>query len=195
MDVEICQQLKVGNEHAFRLIYDRYYVLLCRFANQLLHNPVVTEEIVDDVIFNLWLHRNDIDITTSLRAYLLRSVRNRCLNELKDSARREEISLSSLSDEENIAFLEYLFADERHPLGELIERELEAELHRAIEELPKECRTCFKKSRIEHKKYEEIASELGVSVNTVKYHMKNALSILQKRFGQYIEVLLLYFFN
>lgn len=192
---EMLQRLRAGDERAFRFIYDQYYGLLCRFANQLLHDTAVAEEIVDDVVFNLWLHHEDIEITCSLRAYLLRSVRNRCLNELNSASRRKELSLSSLSNEDNMAFLDYLFADDSHPLGELIERELESELRKAIEALPAECRVVFKKSRIECKKYEEIASELGISVNTVKYHMKHALSILYKRFGQYLEVLLIYFFN
>lgn len=54
----------------------------------------------------------------------------------------------------------------------LLEQELEEELKRSIDELPLECRKVFYKSRFEQKKYEEIATELGISVNTVKYHIK-----------------------
>lgn len=54
----------------------------------------------------------------------------------------------------------------------LLEQELEDELKRSIDELPLECRRVFYKSRFEQKKYEEIAEELGISVNTVKYHIK-----------------------
>ena len=38
-----------------------------------------------------------------------------------------------------------------------------------------------------HKKYAEIAAELGISVNTVKYHMKNALAYLHKRLEDYVK--------
>lgn len=41
--------------------------------------------------------------------------------------------------------------EENQPLGVLLERELEDELTRSIEELPVECRTVFKKSRFEQK--------------------------------------------
>ena len=37
------------------------------------------------------------------------------------------------------------------------------------------------------KKYEEIALEFGISINTVKYHIKNALSLLQKRLDNYLH--------
>ena len=57
-----------------------------------------------------------------------------------------------------------------------------------------ECRTVFKKSRFEQKKYEEIALELGISINTVKYHIKNALALLQKRLDNYLHLLIIYIF-
>ena len=105
---------------------------------------------------------------------------------------REELHFSSFLLPENMELLDTLFAETEHPLGVLLERELEDELNRSIEELPAECRMVFKKSRFEQKKYEEIASELGISVNTVKYHIKQALAFLQKRLGNYLKLLLVY---
>lgn len=194
MDELIIKKLKQGDERAFRFIYDRHYVLLCRFANRLLDNRDLAEEIVDDVIFWLWEHRSELDITSSIRAYLMRAVRNRCLNELTSRTLKEEVSLSSFMFPENIDLIEVLFVEENHPLGYLLEQELEEELFRAIEELPAECRAVFKKSRFEQKSYEEIAREQNISVNTVKYHIKNALAFLQKRLQQYLHLLVFYFF-
>lgn len=87
MEKLIIEQLKQGNEDAFKYIYKQHYVLLCRFANQMLADAALAEEIVDDAIFYLWEHRSDIEIEYSIRAYLMRAVRNRCLNEL-NSLRR-----------------------------------------------------------------------------------------------------------
>ena len=75
----------------------------------------------------------------------------------------------------------------------LLDAELENEIKKIIEELPKECRNVFKKSRLEEKKYAEIAHELGISINTVKYHMKSALSTLQGKLEKYLLLLLLLF--
>lgn len=88
MEKLILERLRQGDEKAFRHIFDRYYTLLCRFANQILNDESLAEEIVDDAIFYLWEHRADIEITHTIRAYLMRSVRNRCLNE-------PELTLSS----------------------------------------------------------------------------------------------------
>ena len=58
----IIGQLKKGDENAFRHIYERHYVLLCRYACQLLEDASLAEEVVDDAIFYLWEHRTDIEI-------------------------------------------------------------------------------------------------------------------------------------
>ncbi len=191
MDLDTLRRLKAGDELAYRKIYDNYYVWLCRFAYQILHDEALAEEAVDDAILHLWEHRREIDEIRSLQAYLIRSVRNRCVDELRLATQRKTVPLSLLTDEENIAFLDYLFRDDtRHPLGLLLEQELQTEIRRCIATLPEECRRVFLKSRVEQKKYEEISVELGISVNTVKYHIKKALSLLHKRFGPYLEILI-----
>lgn len=194
MEKQLIENLRRGDESAFRCIYDRHYESLCRFADLFLHDTALAEEIVDDAIFYLWEHRTEVEIVYSLRAYLMKSVRNRCLNELNSLSHREELRFSSFSLPENVEFLDTLFIEKEHPLGYLLEQELEDELVRSIEALPEECRTVFKKSRFEQKKYEEIAQELNISVNTVKYHIKNALAFLQKRMSGYLKLLLCYIF-
>ena len=46
---------------------------------------------------------------------------------------------------------------------------------------------------MKEKKYEEISQELGISINTVKYHIKNALSFLQTELSKYLIALILFF--
>ena len=186
-DTLIIEHLRRGDEEAFKYIYERHYILLCRFANQILNDAALSEEVVDDAIFYLWEHRREIEITYSVRAYLM-------LNELQSLSHREELHFSSFMLPENMEFLDSVFVEENQPLGVLLEQELEDELTRSIEELPVECRTVFKKSRFEQKKYEEIALELGISINTVKYHIKNALALLQKRLDNYLHLLIIYIF-
>ena len=50
----IVEQLKNGNEDAYKYIYDYHYVLLCHVANQYLNDNFLSETIVGDVIFHLW---------------------------------------------------------------------------------------------------------------------------------------------
>ena len=108
MEELILERLRQGDEKAFKHIFDRYYTLLCRFANQILNDTSLAEEIVDDAIFYLWEHRADIEITHTIRAYLMRSVRNRCLNELNSLSHRTEHSFSTYLSDDNLEFLDTL---------------------------------------------------------------------------------------
>lgn len=87
MDETLIRRIKQGDEKAFDAVYREYYPLLCRFALQLLRSPELAEEVVDDVFFALWNQRSEIDIR-SLKAYLLKAVRNKSLNEMNSLAHR-----------------------------------------------------------------------------------------------------------
>lgn len=183
--------LKRGDEKAYKYLYDRHYALLCKFANEWLQDPFWAETIVEDTIFHIWEIRENFDIQSSIRSYLLRAVRNRCLNHLQLESEKREIRFSKLQREE--LDLPAGKSTDEHPLGVLLERELENEIIKAVEALPEECKRVFRKSRFEHKSVGEIAVELDISVNTVKYHIKKALSSLRTDLGRYLVDLSLFF--
>ena len=144
----IIEQLKQGNEEAYKYLYRHHYALLCHIAREYVGDDFLAETLVGDVVFHLWEVHETLDIQVSLRSYLVRAVRNHCMEE---------------------------------------------EIHHAIRNLPEVCRKVFIKSRFEGKKYEEIATELNISVNTVKYHIKSALSSLHSELGKYLIILILFF--
>lgn len=187
----IVKQLKEGNEGAYHYIYEHHYALLCHIANGYVKDQFMAEVIVGDTIFHLWEVRESLEISVSIRQYLLKAVRNNCINYLNKERRKKETTFSTLTPTElnniNIAL------SESHPLGILIEGELEAEIYKAIDKLPYECRQVFDKSRFDRKSYEEISQELNISVNTVKYHIKNALASLRTSLAKYLITLFLLF--
>ncbi len=188
----IKEMLKQGNEEAYRYLYKHHYVFLCHVAYGYVHDDHLAESLVGDVMFHLWEVHETLDIRSSLRSYLTRAVRNRCLDYLSSNYEKNEIVFSALDTDASIPARSLL--SDSHPLGTLLERELEEEILRAIGSLPEECRRVFLKSRFEEKKYEEISQELGISVNTVKYHIKKALAILYEELERYLLCLLMLLF-
>ncbi|MDR0332853.1 MAG: RNA polymerase sigma-70 factor [Dysgonamonadaceae bacterium] len=183
-DTEIIAGLKQGSNWAYKQLYEHHYVPLCKVASTFLSDDFLAQTIVDDLIVNLYEKRESLNISSSLRAYLIRSVRNRCLNHFQLKYETQEVKFSTINTF-NHWLLTSLDAND-YPLGKLIEKELEQKINESIERLPPECREVFKKSRFEDKKYEEIAEEMNISVNTVKYHIKNALQILRKDLDRYL---------
>ncbi|GHU89298.1 DNA-directed RNA polymerase sigma-70 factor [Bacteroidia bacterium] len=185
---QIIQGLKDGDNQAYKYLYDRHYVLLCNIAFTYLNDAQLSQMLVDDMIFHIYEKRETLFINISLRAYLVRSVRNRCISHLRSEYEKREINFSVVDIPEDKLLS---IADENYPLAILLEKELEMEIQSAIARLPSECRKVFEKSRYEGLNYETIAKELNISVNTVKYHIKNAISRLSKELDKYLLAILL----
>lgn len=180
-----------GEEWAYRAIYDRHYEVLCRVAYDYVKDQYIAESIVGDTIFHIWERRESLNIQGPIRRYLIRAVRNRCLDLLASQYVRRTVSATGggnidNSDEEYVSFDG---VDENHPLGILLEKELEDKVVEAVESLPSECRAVFEKSRFEGKSYQEIADSLGISINTVKYHMKGAIARIYAHLERYLIII------
>ena len=182
----LVQQLKNGVDAAYKYLYDQHYQILCHVAAQYVKDDFLAETIVGDVIFHLWEVRETIEINTSVRSYLMTCVRNRCIDYLKSQYHKREVAHSD-TGLRDFPVLQYV-KDDDYPLGKLLEKELEDEIMNAINRLPEECRRVFNMRRFENRKYEEIAQELKISVNTVKYHIKHALALLHEDLGKYLTM-------
>ena len=189
-DTFIIERMRAGDSAAFRLVFDNNYVVLFRFACQLTRDRALAEEIADDTILYLWQNCDRIDISRSIRSYLMQAVKTRCIDELRSNRRRAKYETTEITAEENLAFLSSIFTDAGRPLGILLSNELEDVLNRSINKLPPECSAVFRQSRFEQKHYDRIAADLGISVNTVKYHIKHALAFLRKDLAGYLRWLI-----
>ena len=170
-DRELLARLRAGETSAFDAIFRANYALLVRVAEAMLRDRAPAEEIAQEVMLELWRRREALDVTESVRGYLLQATRNRSLNALRHRAieRRSEPQLAA-----GVSRLPPTDAAVR-------EREIEVAIHAAMDNLPDRCRQIFELSRIEGLKYAEIAARLGISVKTVEVQMGKALRILRER--------------
>ena len=176
--------LKKGDEKAFRQLYDLYYDQLCMLAFQFVRDCFTAASLVGDVIHHIWENRETLQIHTSFKSYLVTAVKNRCVNHL-EHLRVIQQSEQKLAQQLIERQQDYI-SDYDYPLGRLIAMELEESIEKAINSLPAECREVFRLSRMEELSYPEISKRLGISVNTVKYHMKNALEHMREQLKEYL---------
>ena len=174
--------LKAGDTEAYQYICDTHCQVLCYTANRYVRDSFVAETIVGDMIYRMWENRATLNVNTSLRSYLIQAVRNGCIDYLRSKHQRYEVAASHLAEADCMANL----ADGEQPIDRLVGNELADRVDTAIEHLPAECRRVFELSRFMGKRHAEIASELNISVSTVKYHLRNALQLLARELGSYI---------
>lgn len=186
-DQILIQGLLHGEEGAYRYLFSRYYEPMCVLAASILHDDFLAQATVSDVISHLYEVREEITIRTNLRSYLMTSTRNACLNALGTKVKRTEQNLSALSDSEVRSLLGG--TDSTTPQGMLLGEEFSQMVQDFIEDLPENVRNSFVKSRYDGMTYREIAKEEGVSANTIKERIKNALQLFERRFHKYLTSL------
>jgi len=178
-DKPLLEGLRRGDQAAFDALFRAYYPPLCRYACSLADGDMdEAEDIVQQAFVRLWEQRETLDIAWSLRAYLYKTVHNRCLNRIRDAKTREQYKIY------NAQQMEQQEAHTHTPEPELVER-----LQRALATLPEQCRRIFELSRFEELKYREIADQLGISIKTVETQMGKALRLMRVQMADYLTLL------
>jgi RNA polymerase sigma-70 factor (family 1) len=171
-DNQYLQLFISGSEDAFDAIFKRYYEGLLQFAKVLLPYPTdEAEDIVAEMFCTLWHNRRQIAISTTLSAYLYVAVRNRVFDYY-----RKRKSIFNLPEE---ALAETPDAGYQQPDYQLMYKDVTIQIQSLIAQLPPQMQLVFKMHRYEGFNYEEIASLLNISVNSVKTHMFRALKFLK----------------
>jgi RNA polymerase sigma-70 factor (ECF subfamily) len=162
-------RLAAGDEAAFDTIFRTWYAPLVRVATYLLHDQGIAEEVVQDVLLEVWRRRETLAFEQEPRRYLMRATRNRALNHVRHQA--VAARAAALDDSE-----EALAADAPTRVDA---QELEVAIAQAVATLPERCRAVFELSRRHHMSYAQIAEALDIAPKTVENQMGKALRILR----------------
>ena len=71
------------DDDAFERLFKEHFKALHAYANVMLKDGDLAEEMVQNVFLKLWERREDLNVQISVKAYLYKMVRNACLNYFK----------------------------------------------------------------------------------------------------------------
>ena len=189
IEPETLQLLIEGDEKTFERVFKSNYKALYSYANMIVRDHEAAEEIVQGMFLKLWERKEKLELHTSLKAYLYRSIYNDSLNLIK----HEKVKLKYQSH------ALYTMKNESDNASDKVQlSELEKRLQVALNQLPEGCRTIFQLSRFEDLKYKEIADRLKISIKTVENQMGKALKLLRMELAEFLTIgflLLLNFFQ
>lgn len=189
VDKDLIERINKGEEKAFEVLYNSYFVYLCACANSYIFNPVEAQDIVNETFAKIWYRRGELSFP--IHAYLIRAIQNGCLNYLRSLHSRERII-----DEYREALLEYqeeFCASECSPLQEMELADLEKSVQNIVSSLPDKCRFIFEQYLYSNLTPQEIADKNNISVNTVRVHVKNAMDKIREKVGSRVGILLFFF--
>ncbi len=159
-------EFAVITEDNFSVIYDEYYALLMRYAYTIVRNKEQAQDIIADLFCDLWSSKQKLNIHTSLKNYLLISVRrmaNKQLVKLNVEAKKN----SCISSNEEDPHIKILYKEHTTLLNKLL----------AILSLEKQD---ILQLRMVGLTYNEIAAVLNITPKKVEYHLQTAIKLLHE---------------
>lgn len=173
----------------FETIFKALYPDLCRYCIQFVQKEYIAEDIVQELFIYLWEKRYKLKISTSIKAYLYKAVKNRSIDYLK--SRYAKISFEKLESFYNKAgtTLASSLVDEE---------EISHIARRALDSLPEKCCTIFIMNVFGELSTKQIAEKLSISIKTVQNQIisaNNKLKEFVKKNGIILLLLVSIFFT
>lgn len=163
---------KRGDEHAFRAVYEAYYLRLNNFARQLIEDQVEAEDIVAGTFIKLWNRHSNFDTEQNIKAFLYITARNTCFNYLRDRQRKAE------SQKE----IRYISPTDEDITRQEITIELMELTQNAIQKLPLQQKAIIKLLFFDGLTVDDVAQRCGISPKTVRNLKSTALNYLREIF-------------
>lgn len=170
-DITLLLQCREGSETAFNILFRRYFTKLYNYTVSLTKDSVIAEELVMDVMLNLWLKKGNIQIQNQLGPYLFRAMKNTLINHW----RKKVLYTTSLEVTKGFDYADPQAADHG-----IISRELQNNYQQQLNSLSPQRKKVFELSRNQDMSHKEIANELNLSIKTVENHIGAVLAFLRR---------------
>ena len=183
-DSALWNQLRVGDEEAFSLLFEEYYGLLVNYGKTLMSEGDLVKDCVQDVFVDIWTYRHQLNDAIVVKAYLLSSVRKR----IARLHQREHI-FSKVKDVDSLDFL-FDFSIEDRLIADESQAIKVEQLNRLINNLPARQKEALYLRYHQGLSVEQIAEVLNLNYQSTKNLLHRAILQLRKDFP--ISVLALF---
>jgi RNA polymerase sigma-70 factor (ECF subfamily) len=187
-DIKLFNRIRNDDFIAFETLFKKYYKSLCIYAEYYVGESEMAKEIVSDFFLKIWENRSNIQINSSVKNYCYTSIQNQSLKYLEHLKVLKKYREYAEGRLKHIQFVESITGD--YPLANLISKEIVEEIETSINNLPEKCKEIFMLSRFEDMSYEDIATKLTISINTVRTQMSRALEKLRISLSEYLPLVI-----
>ncbi|MVM34118.1 RNA polymerase sigma-70 factor [Spirosoma sp. HMF4905] len=164
------------DEQSFREIYLQHWEQVFNVCYSNLRDVEVAKGMVQDIFKSLWERRDELEITTSIERYLVRSAKFKVFEHLRNSKIRQEYAAECITHKSTAS---------NSTENDVLYNNLKEKVSNLVETLPAQCRNVFRMSREQGLSNKEIASLLLISERAVEYHITRALSTLKTNLSEY----------
>jgi RNA polymerase sigma factor (sigma-70 family) len=172
MDEKYWQELKNGNSLALESIYSEHVDSLYRYGLRIDQDENKVMDHIQDLFIYLWEHRTSLGTTTSIRAYLMRSLRNKMIDSYRKEA-RDRNKVHSLQYSEDDSPEDTIISDETQQKHNL-------QLAQALAKLSDKQREIIHLKYIENMSYEDISELLQINYQSARNLIHRSIVEMRK---------------
>lgn len=169
----------------FNKLYHDYHGLFIRFARTYVTDEEDAEDIVMDGLIYYWENRKSLSDSSNIPAYILETIKHKCLNYLRHQRIKEETEQYLAEHQVRVYNLRIATLEACDP-QEIFSNEAQQLIQEALDSLPEKTRKIFIMSRYEGKNYQEIAEQNSLSVKSIEFHVSKALKVLRSKLKDYL---------
>ena len=172
---ELAARLRNNDIDAFNTLYWEYHAALYANALKLIKDPVVAEDIVQEVFVTLWGKRHAIDPEQDIAGWLFVVSHHKTLDQLKQKIRHALVQkkLSVAGEYQSVI------------VNTDIKEEQLSTIEQAVDQLSPQKRKVFELCKVQGITYKKAAEEMHISQYTVKEYLSDALVSIKKYIGEH----------
>jgi RNA polymerase sigma factor (sigma-70 family) len=185
-ELELIQQLRAGDELAFKFLVENYQDLVYNTALGVVQNSEDAEDVAQEVFIQVYRSIDQFKGDARLSTWIYRITTTKALDHIRSRKRKKRFafitSLFGPNDE-----LIHEPVDFQHPGVTLDRKEQAALLFRMIDQLPENQKVAFTLHKTEELSYQEIAGVMQLSVSAVESLLFRARQNLRKLLEKYYQ--------
>jgi RNA polymerase sigma factor (sigma-70 family) len=170
-DKALWARVMEGDKDALAFIYNTYFPSLYRYGMKLCPDTNLVKDSIHDLFTGIWLSRERLSVTDSIRFYLLASLKRRIS--------RQQGLLNRLTDQASVA-MPFAGSHEDALIGEQTDKERKEKLEKVINSLPRRQREILYLRYYEGLDTQETAAIMSLSVNSAYVLLSKALNYLKQ---------------
>jgi len=175
-DITLLTAFQNGNTEAEKVLFDRFFQPLCLFADRIIDDLQLAEDIVSESFIKLIDRRQDFKALPQVKSFLYQTVHNASINQAITRQRHKIIHEKIRYQEEQgkAGTSEYEVME-----TEILRAELIQEIYEEIENLPDRCGQIFKMIFVEQLSTDDIAARLSINPQTVRTQKARAIQLIR----------------
>lgn len=187
-DNTLWNDLKIGDEKSFSLLFERHYSDLVSYGNSLSPYAEKVQDCVQDVFADIWLYRNSLQGSVVVKAYLLSSVRKRIARLYE----RDHIFRKTASTDA-VEFLLEFAVDNELLDDDYVTKEKVVHLNKLLNELPPRQKEALYLRYHQGLSVEQIAEMLDINYQSANNLLHRALLTLRKEWKGSLTIITILF--